>query len=162
MSTFYESPNDYRNYLCHYGVKGMRWRNHKSKSLRDNRLAQMDIRGRLDGVRDEERRQHLRSRQENDPNHHDQPVHARPENEQRRNRDRAERFEMERTHRREAKEYASRTTPPENLGHFYKRKKQALGPPTLRDNRGYTPNHAQADEDIANILSGKNSRKRRR
>lgn len=30
MSTFYESPNDYRNYLCHYGVKGMKWRNHKN------------------------------------------------------------------------------------------------------------------------------------
>lgn len=30
MSTFYPE-NDYRNYLKHYGVKGMRWRHHKSK-----------------------------------------------------------------------------------------------------------------------------------
>ena len=29
MGTFYEAPNDYRNYLCHYGVKGMRWRNRR-------------------------------------------------------------------------------------------------------------------------------------
>lgn len=25
MGTFYDSPNDYRNYLAHYGVKGMHW-----------------------------------------------------------------------------------------------------------------------------------------
>lgn len=25
MSTFYDSPNDYRDYLKHYGVKGMHW-----------------------------------------------------------------------------------------------------------------------------------------
>lgn len=25
MSTFYDSPNDYRNYLEHHGVKGMKW-----------------------------------------------------------------------------------------------------------------------------------------
>lgn len=25
IATFYDSPNDYRNYLCHYGVKGMHW-----------------------------------------------------------------------------------------------------------------------------------------
>lgn len=23
--TFYDAPNDYRNYLAHHGVKGMRW-----------------------------------------------------------------------------------------------------------------------------------------
>lgn len=32
MSTFYDSPNDYRNYLCHYGVKGMRWRNRSRRT----------------------------------------------------------------------------------------------------------------------------------
>lgn len=25
MSTFYDSPNDYRSYLSHHGVKGMKW-----------------------------------------------------------------------------------------------------------------------------------------
>lgn len=25
IAAFYDSPNDYRNYLCHYGVKGMHW-----------------------------------------------------------------------------------------------------------------------------------------
>ena len=25
MGTFYDAPNDYRNYICHYGVKGMKW-----------------------------------------------------------------------------------------------------------------------------------------
>lgn len=25
MSTFYNSPNDYRSYLAHHGVKGMKW-----------------------------------------------------------------------------------------------------------------------------------------
>ena len=25
MSTFYDAPNDYRNYLSHHGVKGMKW-----------------------------------------------------------------------------------------------------------------------------------------
>ena len=25
----FEAPNDYRNYLCHYGVKGMRWGHRK-------------------------------------------------------------------------------------------------------------------------------------
>ena len=39
MSTF-EAPNDYRNYLCHYGVKGMKWRNRRSTSLRAHRLEQ--------------------------------------------------------------------------------------------------------------------------
>ena len=38
MSTF-EAPNDYRNYLCHYGVKGMKWR--KRKTLREHRLDQV-------------------------------------------------------------------------------------------------------------------------
>ena len=33
MSTFYESPNDYRNYLMHYGVKGMKWRNHRRSQM---------------------------------------------------------------------------------------------------------------------------------
>lgn len=46
MSTFYDSPNDYRNYLCHYGVKGMK-RPHGLKykkrgiSLREHRLDQV-------------------------------------------------------------------------------------------------------------------------
>ena len=40
MSTFYESPNDYRNYLCHYGVKGMKWRKGR-KTLRDHRIEQV-------------------------------------------------------------------------------------------------------------------------
>jgi hypothetical protein len=40
MSTFYDSPNDYRNYLCHYGVKGMKWRNRRNTSLRAHRLEQ--------------------------------------------------------------------------------------------------------------------------
>lgn len=40
MSTFYDSPNDYRNYLCHYGVKGMKWRNRRKTSLRAHRLEQ--------------------------------------------------------------------------------------------------------------------------
>lgn len=35
MSTFYEAPNDYRNYICHYGVKGMRWKQRKRFSGRD-------------------------------------------------------------------------------------------------------------------------------
>lgn len=39
MSTFYESPNDYRNYLMHYGVKGMKWRKGR-KSLREHRIEQ--------------------------------------------------------------------------------------------------------------------------
>lgn len=25
MGTFYDAPNDYRNYLAHHGVKGMKW-----------------------------------------------------------------------------------------------------------------------------------------
>ena len=36
MSTFYDSPNDYRNYLCHYGVKGMRWRNRSRREDLNN------------------------------------------------------------------------------------------------------------------------------
>lgn len=40
MSTFYDSPNDYRNYLCHYGVKGMKWRKGR-KSLREHRIEQV-------------------------------------------------------------------------------------------------------------------------
>lgn len=46
MSTFYDSPNDYRNYLCHYGVKRMN-RPHGLKykkrggSLRAHRLEQV-------------------------------------------------------------------------------------------------------------------------
>lgn len=39
MSTF-EAPNDYRNYLCHYGVKGMKWRKGR-KTLRDHRIEQV-------------------------------------------------------------------------------------------------------------------------
>lgn len=35
MSAFYNAPNDYRNYLCHYGVKGMRWKQRKRFSGRD-------------------------------------------------------------------------------------------------------------------------------
>ena len=46
MSTFYDSPNDYRNYLCHYGVPNMK-RPHGLKykkrggSLREHRLNQV-------------------------------------------------------------------------------------------------------------------------
>ena len=36
MSTFYDSPNDYRNYLCHYGVKGMKWRHHRRSQMQKN------------------------------------------------------------------------------------------------------------------------------
>lgn len=32
MATFYDSKNDFRNYLQHYGVKGMRWRNRRASS----------------------------------------------------------------------------------------------------------------------------------
>ena len=32
MSTFYDSPNDYRSYLAHYGVKGMRWHKHVTRT----------------------------------------------------------------------------------------------------------------------------------
>lgn len=45
MSTFYDAPNDYRNYLCHYGVPNMK-RPHGLKykkrgtSLREHRLNQ--------------------------------------------------------------------------------------------------------------------------
>ena len=35
MSTF-EAPNDYRNYLMHYGVKGMKWRNHRRSQMNKN------------------------------------------------------------------------------------------------------------------------------
>ena len=35
MSTF-EAPNDYRNYLCHYGVKGMKWRKHRRSQMNKN------------------------------------------------------------------------------------------------------------------------------
>ena len=35
MSTF-EAPNDYRNYLMHYGVKGMKWRNHRRSQMNPN------------------------------------------------------------------------------------------------------------------------------
>ena len=35
MNTFYDAQNDYRNYLKHYGVKGMKWRKHKNKDLKD-------------------------------------------------------------------------------------------------------------------------------
>lgn len=31
-NTFYESRNDYRSYLAHYGVKGMKWKHHKMNS----------------------------------------------------------------------------------------------------------------------------------
>lgn len=37
MSTFYESQNDYRSYLMHYGVKGMKWRRHKATPYEDAR-----------------------------------------------------------------------------------------------------------------------------
>lgn len=46
MSTFYDAPNDYRNYLCHYGVPNMK-RPHGLKykkrgtSLRAHRLEQV-------------------------------------------------------------------------------------------------------------------------
>lgn len=30
MGTFYNAKNDFRNYLAHYGVKGMRWRRRKN------------------------------------------------------------------------------------------------------------------------------------
>jgi hypothetical protein len=40
MSTFYDAPNDYRNYLCHYGVKGMKWRKRIGQTLREHRLEQ--------------------------------------------------------------------------------------------------------------------------
>lgn len=46
MSTFYDAPNDYRNYLCHYGIKGMN-RPHglkykkRGSSLREHRLNQV-------------------------------------------------------------------------------------------------------------------------
>ena len=46
MSTFYDSPNDYRNYLCHYGVKGMKrpsglkYKTRGGKTLREHRLEQ--------------------------------------------------------------------------------------------------------------------------
>lgn len=33
MGTFYDAPNDYRNYLCHYGVKGMRWKKRSNNGL---------------------------------------------------------------------------------------------------------------------------------
>lgn len=36
MSTFYDAPNDYRNYLCHYGVKGMKWRKHRRSQMNKN------------------------------------------------------------------------------------------------------------------------------
>ena len=29
MGTFYDAPNDYRNYLAHHGVKGMKWGHRK-------------------------------------------------------------------------------------------------------------------------------------
>lgn len=35
MGTF-EAPNDYRNYLMHYGVKGMKWRNHRRSQMNKN------------------------------------------------------------------------------------------------------------------------------
>ena len=34
MSTFYPQ-NDYRNYLCHYGVKGMKWKSHRYVDPKD-------------------------------------------------------------------------------------------------------------------------------
>ena len=30
MGTFYDAPNDYRNYLAHHGVKGMKWGQNQS------------------------------------------------------------------------------------------------------------------------------------
>lgn len=47
MSTFYDAPNDYRNYIHHSGVKGMKWDPSKKgprksvNSLRLRRIAQM-------------------------------------------------------------------------------------------------------------------------
>ena len=52
MSTFYESPNDYRNYLCHYGVKGMKWRNHRRSQMQKNFQLPPDG----DSVREDNRR----------------------------------------------------------------------------------------------------------
>lgn len=69
MSTFYDSPNDYRNYLCHYGVPNMK-RPHGLKykkrggSLRAHRLEQArKVSGGLRGL-DEERERRLREREE--------------------------------------------------------------------------------------------------
>lgn len=62
MSTFYESPNDYRNYLCHYGVPNMK-RPHGLKykkrggSLRAHRLEQARKVGLRDSREEDERRQ---------------------------------------------------------------------------------------------------------
>lgn len=69
MSTFYDSPNDYRNYLCHYGVPNMK-RPHGLKykkrggSLRAHRMEQArKVSGGLRGL-DEERERRLREREE--------------------------------------------------------------------------------------------------
>lgn len=35
-NTFFESQNDYREYLAHYGVKGMRWRHRKAQIVDPN------------------------------------------------------------------------------------------------------------------------------
>lgn len=42
----FESPNDYRNYLMHYGVRGMRWRNRPSRDVQDPDWLGMRRRGR--------------------------------------------------------------------------------------------------------------------
>ena len=51
MSTFYDAPNDYRNYLCHYGVKGMRWRNRRRTTLNDDGIPTRHRPDRLDSQR---------------------------------------------------------------------------------------------------------------
>lgn len=38
MSTFYDSPNDYRSYLAHHGVKGMKWGVRNDDYERDAKL----------------------------------------------------------------------------------------------------------------------------
>lgn len=64
MSTFYDAPNDYRNYLCHYGVPNMK-RPHglkykkRGSSLREHRLNQVRKTGAIQDM-DEERDRRIR------------------------------------------------------------------------------------------------------
>lgn len=63
METFYDAPNDYRNYLAHHGVKGMKW-GVRHDPIRKGRRRKKGILDKIIGETPQQRIDSLKPRQQ--------------------------------------------------------------------------------------------------
>ena len=149
MSTF-EAPNDYRNYLMHYGVKGMKWRNH--------RRSQMSKFGRLD--ESSERDRALTEREEDTANRR-----TRRQRDQSHSQYYAEQFERERARREAEKSREEEIRAEERRREAEERAniKNVRRPNTLSGLTSYKAPHSRTNPgDLTHLINKKKQEARSR